>query len=59
VPGELVGGEPGEQRLGPAGGPCCGAQVPGAAVSFSGRDRLVSEYVESEFLERISRKQRE
>ena len=29
------------------------------AVSFGGDDRLVSEYVESEFLERISRRQRE
>src|SRR5262249_46351661 len=29
-----------------------------AAVSFGGDDRLVSEYVESEFLERISRRQR-
>src|SRR5262252_10288132 len=34
-----------------------GAQ-PGAAVSFSGGDRLVSEYVESEFLARISPRQR-
>ena len=29
-----------------------------AAISFGGEDRLVSEYVESEFLERISRRQR-
>jgi LuxR family transcriptional regulator, maltose regulon positive regulatory protein len=36
-----------------------GGALPGAAVSFTGRDRLVSEYVESEFLERISRKRRE
>jgi LuxR family transcriptional regulator, maltose regulon positive regulatory protein len=35
-----------------------GGSLPGAAVSFSGRDRLVSEYVESEFLERISRQRR-
>jgi LuxR family transcriptional regulator, maltose regulon positive regulatory protein len=36
-----------------------GGSLRGAAVSFSGRDRLVSEYVESEFLERISCRQRE
>jgi LuxR family transcriptional regulator, maltose regulon positive regulatory protein len=36
-----------------------GGALPGAVVSFGGRDRLVAEYVESEFLERISRKQRE
>jgi LuxR family maltose regulon positive regulatory protein len=35
-----------------------GGSVGGAAVSFGGDDRLVSEYVESEFLERISRRQR-
>jgi LuxR family transcriptional regulator, maltose regulon positive regulatory protein len=36
-----------------------GGALPGAVVSFGGRDRLVAEYVESEFLERISRRQRE
>jgi LuxR family transcriptional regulator, maltose regulon positive regulatory protein len=36
-----------------------GGALPGAAASFGGDDRLVSEYVESEFLVRISRKQRE
>ena len=36
-----------------------GGSLPSAAVSFSGDDRLVSEYVESEFLSRISRQQRE
>jgi LuxR family transcriptional regulator, maltose regulon positive regulatory protein len=36
-----------------------GGALPGAVVSFGGRDRLVAEYVESEFLERISRKQRQ
>ncbi len=36
-----------------------GGSLSGAVVSFGGDDRLVSEYVESEFLERISRKQRE
>jgi len=36
-----------------------GGSLPRAAVSFGGDDRLVSEYVESEFLERISRRQRE
>jgi LuxR family transcriptional regulator, maltose regulon positive regulatory protein len=36
-----------------------GGTLPGAVVSFRGRDRLVAEYVESEFLERISRRQRE
>jgi LuxR family transcriptional regulator, maltose regulon positive regulatory protein len=36
-----------------------GGSLPGAVVSFGGDDRLVSEYVESEFLERISRKQRD
>jgi LuxR family maltose regulon positive regulatory protein len=35
-----------------------GGSLGGAAVSFGGDDRLVSEYVESEFLERISRRQR-
>jgi len=35
-----------------------GGSLPGAAVSFSGRDRLVSEYVDSEFLKRISRERR-
>ena len=35
-----------------------GGPLPGAAVSFGGDDRLVSEYVESEFLARISRRQR-
>jgi LuxR family maltose regulon positive regulatory protein len=36
-----------------------GGSLPSAAGSFSGDDRLVSEYVESEFLSRISRQQRE
>jgi LuxR family maltose regulon positive regulatory protein len=36
-----------------------GGSLPRAVVSFGGDDRLVSEYVESEFLERISRRQRE
>ena len=35
-----------------------GGSLAGAAVSFGGDDRLVSEYVESEFLARISRRQR-
>ena len=35
-----------------------GGPLAGAAVSFGGGDRLVSEYVESEFLARISRRQR-
>jgi len=35
-----------------------GGPVAGAAVSFGGGDRLVSEYMESEFLARISRRQR-
>ncbi|HEY6276554.1 MAG TPA: LuxR C-terminal-related transcriptional regulator [Streptosporangiaceae bacterium] len=35
-----------------------GGSLPGAAVSFGGDDRLVSEYMESEFLSRISRRQR-
>jgi LuxR family transcriptional regulator, maltose regulon positive regulatory protein len=35
-----------------------GGSLPGAAVSFGGDDRLVSEYVESEVLARISRRQR-
>jgi LuxR family transcriptional regulator, maltose regulon positive regulatory protein len=35
-----------------------GGQLASAAVSFGGGDRLVSEYVESEFLARISRRQR-
>jgi LuxR family transcriptional regulator, maltose regulon positive regulatory protein len=35
-----------------------GGPLPVAAVSFGGDDRLVSEYVESEFLTRISRRQR-
>ena len=35
-----------------------GGPLAGAAVSFGGSDRLVSEYVESEFLARISRRQR-
>jgi LuxR family transcriptional regulator, maltose regulon positive regulatory protein len=35
-----------------------GGLVAGAAVSFSGDDRFVSDYVESEFLARISRRQR-
>jgi LuxR family transcriptional regulator, maltose regulon positive regulatory protein len=34
-----------------------GGSLGGAAVSFEGSARLVSEYVESEFLERISRRQ--
>jgi LuxR family maltose regulon positive regulatory protein len=36
-----------------------GGSLPGAAVSFGGDDRLVSEYMESEFLARIARQQRE
>src|SRR5215468_9929810 len=36
-----------------------GGSLPGAAVSFDGADRFVSEYVESEFLARISRRHRE
>jgi LuxR family transcriptional regulator, maltose regulon positive regulatory protein len=35
-----------------------GGSFAGAAVSFGGDDRLVSDYVESEFLSRISRRQR-
>ena len=35
-----------------------GGPFAGAAVSFGGGDRLVSEYMESEFLARISRRQR-
>ena len=35
-----------------------GGPLAGAAVSFNGGDRLVSEYMESEFLARISRRQR-
>jgi LuxR family maltose regulon positive regulatory protein len=35
-----------------------GGPFAGAAVSFGGDDRLVSEYMESEFLARISRRQR-
>ena len=35
-----------------------GGALAGAAVSFGGDDRLVSEYMESEFLSRISRQQR-
>jgi LuxR family transcriptional regulator, maltose regulon positive regulatory protein len=36
-----------------------GYSLAGAAASFGGGDRLVSEYVESEFLARISRRQRD
>jgi LuxR family maltose regulon positive regulatory protein len=36
-----------------------GGPLPGAADSFGGGDRFVTEYMESEFLERISRRQRE
>src|SRR5499433_376624 len=36
-----------------------GGSLPGTAVSFGGDDRLLSEYMESEFLARISRQQRE
>jgi len=36
-----------------------GGALPRAVASFGGRDRPVREYVESQFLERISRKQRE
>ena len=36
-----------------------GGSLPAAALSFGGGDRFVTEYVESEFLERISQKQRE
>jgi LuxR family maltose regulon positive regulatory protein len=35
-----------------------GGSLPHAVASFGGSDRFVSEYVESEFLERISRRQR-
>ena len=35
-----------------------GGSLPDAAMSFGGDDRLVSEYVESELLERISQRQR-
>ena len=35
-----------------------GGSLPGAAASFGGDDRFVSEYVESEFLSRISSSQR-
>ncbi|MBO0814861.1 MAG: hypothetical protein J2P30_06885, partial [Actinobacteria bacterium] len=35
-----------------------GGSLTGAAAAFGGDDRLVSEYVESEFLARISRRQR-
>ena len=35
-----------------------GGSLPGAAVSFGGDDRLVSDYMESEFLARISSRQR-
>jgi len=35
-----------------------GGPLAGAAVSFGGDDRLVTEYMESEFLARISRRQR-
>jgi LuxR family transcriptional regulator, maltose regulon positive regulatory protein len=36
-----------------------GGPLAGAAVSFGGDDRLVSDYIESEFLSRISARQRE
>ena len=36
-----------------------GDPLPGAVPSFAGSDRLVSQYMESEFLARISRRQRE
>jgi LuxR family transcriptional regulator, maltose regulon positive regulatory protein len=35
-----------------------GGSLPGAAAAFGGDDRLVSEYVESEFLARIPERQR-
>ena len=35
-----------------------GGLLPGAAVSFDGGDRFISDYVESEFLARISRQKR-
>jgi LuxR family transcriptional regulator, maltose regulon positive regulatory protein len=35
-----------------------GGPVAGTAVSFGGGDRLVSDYIESEFLSRVSRQQR-
>src|SRR6185295_13701455 len=35
-----------------------GGPVAGAAVSFGGGDRLVSDYMESEFLSRVSRRER-
>jgi LuxR family transcriptional regulator, maltose regulon positive regulatory protein len=36
-----------------------GSALPGAVISFGGDDRLVAEYVESEFLARIPRRRRE
>jgi LuxR family transcriptional regulator, maltose regulon positive regulatory protein len=36
-----------------------GGSLPGAAVAFGGDDRFVAEYMESEFLARITRAQRE
>ena len=35
-----------------------GGPLAGAAVSFGGADRLVSDYMESEFLSRVSRRER-
>jgi LuxR family transcriptional regulator, maltose regulon positive regulatory protein len=35
-----------------------GGSLPGAAISFDGDDRLVSQYIESELLARISQRQR-
>jgi LuxR family maltose regulon positive regulatory protein len=35
-----------------------GGSLPGAAISFGGDDRLVSQYIESELLARISQRQR-
>jgi LuxR family maltose regulon positive regulatory protein len=35
-----------------------GGLLPGVAVSFSGSDRFISDYIQSEFLERMSRRQR-
>jgi LuxR family maltose regulon positive regulatory protein len=35
-----------------------GGSLPGAAISFSGDDRLISQYIESELLVRISQRQR-
>jgi LuxR family maltose regulon positive regulatory protein len=36
-----------------------GGSLPGAAASFDGADRFINDYIESEFLARISRRERE